>query len=278
MKPLSRAAAVLALGGLLAATLTGAQAQDAAIRVGVTPGPHAQIFDEIARLGAKRGLKITVIEISDYAVPDQALDAGDLQANSFQNQPYLDNQIANRGYHLSALGKTILLPMGIYSKKIKRVADLHDGATIGIPNDPTNAARALKLLQTAKLLTLKSSGYTIGVNDIAENPHHLVIRELNAAQLPRSLDDVDAACINGNYAATAGLAPNRDALVAEGGGVGEALRSPYSNVLVVRTSDLNAPWAKQLLALYHSTEIRATSSAISGARFSPRSRTEQDTH
>ncbi len=256
MTRISRAAAVAALAGLFAASLSGAQAQTTSIKVGVTPGPHAQIFDEIARLGAKRGLNITVIEISDYAVPNQALDAGDLQANSFQNQPYLDNQIANRGYKLTAIGKTILLPMGIYSRKIKHLADLHDGAVIGIPNDPTNAARALKLLQSAKLLKLSSSGFTIGVTDIAENPHHLVIRELNAAQLPRSLDDLDAACINGNYAATAGLAPNRDALVAEGGGVGEALHSPYSNVLVVRTADANAPWAKQLLALYHSTEIR----------------------
>jgi D-methionine transport system substrate-binding protein len=218
---ISRAAAVAALAGVFAASLTGAQAQTTSIKVGVTPGPHAQIFDEIARLGAKRGLNITVIEISDYAVPNQALDAGDLQANSFQNQPYLDNQIANRGYKLTAIGKTILLPMGIYSRKVKHLADLHDGAVIGIPNDPTNAARALKLLASAKLLRLSGMGFTIG-----------------------------------NYAATAGLAPNRDALVAEGGGVGEALHSPYSNVLVVRTADANAPWAKQLLALYHSTEIR----------------------
>jgi D-methionine transport system substrate-binding protein len=252
----TRRIAVTALAVFLAAPFLPARADAKTIRVGVTPGPHAQILDEIARLGAKRGIDIKVVEISDYAIPNQALDAGDLEANSFQNQPYLDDQIKNRGYKLTSVAKTILLPMGIYSKKVKHVADLRDGATIGIPNDPTNGARALKLLQTAKLIKLRSQGFTAGVNDISDNPHHLTIRELNAAQLPRSLDDLDAACINGNYAAAAGLAPNRDAIVAEGGGVGEALKSPYSNIIVVRTADQNQPWAKALVALYHSSEIR----------------------
>jgi D-methionine transport system substrate-binding protein len=252
---LSRSVALAALVASLALPCA-AGAQTKELRVGVTPGPHAQIMDQVAALAAKRGLTIKVIEISDYAVPNQALDAGDLEANSFQNQPYLDDQIKNRGYKIVALGKTILLPMGVYSKKIKHIADLRDGAIVGVPNDPTNEARALKLLQSAKLIKLRNASFTAGIADISDNPKHLVIRELNAAQLPRSLDDLDAACINGNYAATAGLAPNRDALVAEGGGVGEALRSPYSNVIAVRTADQNAAWAKQLVALYHSTEIR----------------------
>lgn len=255
MYRITRGVAVATIAAALLVPLA-AGADTSTITVGVTPGPHAQILDEVARVAAKHHVTIKVVEISDYAVPNQALDAGDLQANSFQNQPYLDDQIRNRGYKLTAIGKTILLPMGMYSKKVKHVADLHDGATIGIPNDPTNGARALKLLQSAKLIRLKSDGYTVGVADIADNPHHLVIRELNAAQLPRSLDDLDAGCINGNYAATAGLAPNRDAIVAEGGGVGEALRSPYSNILVVRTADANKPWAKQLVGFYHSSDIR----------------------
>ena len=255
MNRLSRTAALAALAAsLVLPSAAGAQTKE--LRIGVTPGPHAQIMDQVAALAAKRGLTIKVIEISDYAVPNQALDAGDLEANSFQNQPYLDDQIKNRGYKIVALGKTILLPMGVYSRKIKHIADLRDGATIGVPNDPTNEARALKLLQSAKLIKLRNASFTAGIADISDNPKHLVIRELNAAQLPRSLDDVDAACINGNYAATAGLAPNRDALVAEGGGVGEALHSPYSNVIAVRAADKDAAWAKQLVALYHSTEIR----------------------
>jgi len=252
---IARLTTLVALAAAIAIPAAG-NAQTKELRVGVTPGPHAQIMDQVAALAAKRGLTIKVIEISDYAVPNQALDAGDLEANSFQNQPYLDDQIKNRGYKIVALGKTILLPMGIYSRKIKHLGDLRDGAIVGVPNDPTNEARALKLLQSAKLIKLRSASFTAGIADISDNPKHLVIRELNAAQLPRSLDDLDAACINGNYAATAGLAPNRDALVAEGGGVGEALRSPYSNVIAVRAADQNAAWAKQLVALYHSSVIR----------------------
>ena len=256
MSPLVRVRALAALAAFtLAPTMIGA-ATPPVIRVGVTPGPHAEIFDQIAQLGAKRGLTIKVVEINDYAVPNAALDAGDLEANSFQNQPYLDDQVKARGYKLAVLGKTILLPMGIYSRKVKKLAELREGATIGVPNDPTNEARALKLLANAKLITLGSQSFTAGIADISANPHHLQIRELNAAQLPRSLDDVDAACINGNYAGAAGLSVARDALVAEGGGVGEALRSPYSNVLVVRAADKDQPWAKALLALYHSTTIR----------------------
>ena len=257
MNRTTRGFALLALAALLAAPALPARAADKTVRLGVTPGPHAQLADELARLGAKHGLQIKVVEISDYAVPNQALDAGDLDANSFQNPPYLNDQMKTRGYKLSAVGKTILLPMGVYSKKIKRVAELRDGAQIAVPNDPTNEARALKLLQSAKLLKLRSDGgFIIGLSDITDNPKHLQIRELNAAQTPRALDDVDAAVINGNYAATAGLTPNHDAIVAEGGGVGEALRSPYSNVIAVRSADRDQPWVKQLVALYHSSDMR----------------------
>jgi len=230
---------------------------DQTLKIGVTPGPHEAIVDEVARLGAKRGLSITVVPISDYAVPNAALDAGDLDANSFQNPPFLDQQISDRHFKISAVGKTIFLPMGIYSKKIKTLAALRDGAIVAIPNDPTNGARGLLLLQSAKLIALKDGGTRLSSPaDIVGNPKHIQIRELNAAQTPRSLDDLDAAAINGNYAATAGLAPNRDALFAEGGGVGEALRSVYSNVIAVRTADKDKPWVHALVALYHSTEIR----------------------
>jgi D-methionine transport system substrate-binding protein len=213
-------------------------------------------MDQVARIAAKHGLNVKVVEISDYAVPNQELDAGHLEANSFQNQPYLDDQVKNRGYKIMTIAKTILVPMRIYSKKVKHVADLRNGAVIAVPNDPTNEARALKLLQTAKLIKLRGNSFTAGVADITENPKQLQIRELNAAQTPRSLDDIDAACINGNYAATAGLTPNHDAIVAEGGSVGEALRSPYSNIIAVRDTDSNAPWARELVTIYHSSAIR----------------------
>lgn len=230
---------------------------DQTLRIGVTPGPHEAIVDEVARLAAKRGLTITVIPISDYAVPNAALDAGDLEANSFQNPPFLDQQVADRHFQIVAVAKTIFLPMGIYSKKIHDLSALRDGAIVAIPNDPTNGARGLLLLQSAKLIKLKNGGTRLSSpDDIVDNPKHIQIRELNAAQTPRSLDDLDAAAINGNYAATAGLLPNRDALFAEGGGVGEALHSVYSNVIAVRTADKDKPWVRQLVALYHSNEIR----------------------
>lgn len=256
----TRSRSLLVLAALIASLgvpQPGVAQQTKTLKIGVTPGPHEQIVDEVAKIAAKQGLTIQVVSITDYAVPNQALDSGDLDANSFQNPPFLDKQIADRGFHLTAIGKTIFLPMGVYSKKIKSLRDLRDGAQVAIPNDPTNGARGLLLLQSAKLIKLKNGGTRLsGVNDIVGNPKHLVIRELNAAQTPRSLDDLDAATINGNYAATAGLSPTRDAIFAEGGGVGEALRSVYANVLVVRTADKNAPWAKQLVAIYHSNAIR----------------------
>jgi D-methionine transport system substrate-binding protein len=245
------------VASLFVALSIPANAQTKTIKIGVTPGPHAQIAGEVAALGAKRGLTIQIVEISDYAVPNQALAAGELDANSFQNAPYLDDQINAHGYKLVAIGKTVLVPMGIYAKKRKHLADLRDGAQIAIPNDPTNEFRALELLQTAKLIRLRTDGNSSALTDIVENPKHLQIREMNAAQTVHSLDDLDAACVNGNYAATAGLVPNRDAIFSEGGGEGEASRSPYSNIIVVRAADRNAAWAKELVALYQSGEIRA---------------------
>ncbi|MGD0473938.1 MAG: MetQ/NlpA family ABC transporter substrate-binding protein [Candidatus Velthaea sp.] len=251
----SHLAALLAI--FMSLATSSAVLADQTIKVGVTPGPHEEILDEVSRLGAKQGLSIQVIPISDYAVPNAALDAGDLDANSFQNPPFLAKQIADRHFNIVAVGKTIFLPMGIYSKKIRTLGALTDGAVVAIPNDPTNGARALLLLQSAKLIRLKDGGNRLSSpQDIVDNPKHLTIRELNAAQTPRSLDDLDAAAINGNYAATAGLAPSRDALFSEGGGVGEALQSVYSNIIAVRTVDQGKPWVAQLVAVYHSSAIR----------------------
>jgi D-methionine transport system substrate-binding protein len=254
----TRVRALITLIAALVALGTGSAVRaDQTLKVGVTPGPHEEILDEVARLSAKKGLAIQVIPISDYAVPNAALDAGDLDANSFQNPPFLAKQIADRHYNIVAVGKTIFLPMGIYSKRIQTLGALPDGGVVAIPNDPTNGARALLLLQSAKLIRLKDGGTRLSSpSDIIDNPKHLTLRELSAAQTPRALDDLDAAAINGNYAATAGLAPSRDALFAEGGGVGEALRSVYSNIIAVRTADQGKPWVKELVSIYHSNAIR----------------------
>ena len=222
------------------------------IKVGVTPGEHAQIMEKVKEVAAQKGLNIEILEFSDYVVPNQALADGDLNANSFQHQPYLDNQIADRGFDLVSVGKTITTPMGVYSKKVKSLGDLADGATVAIPNDPTNGGRALLVLAKEGLIKVNpDAGVKAGPADVTENPKNIQFSELDAAQLPRSLDDVDAAVINTNYALEAGLHPNSDAIAIEG------RESPYANLIVVRSADKDAPWVKTLVESYHDDSIKA---------------------
>jgi D-methionine transport system substrate-binding protein len=221
------------------------------IKVGVTPGEHAQIMEKVAEVAKTKGLNIEIVEFSDYVVPNQALADGDIQANSFQHQPYLDNQIADRKFDLVSIGTTITTPMGVYSKKVKSLDELKDGATVAIPNDPTNGGRALLVLASKGLIKFKENpGIKVTVADIVENPKNIEFAEIDAAQLPRSLEDVDAAVINTNYAMEAGLHPKTDAIAIEGE------KSPYANVIVVRAADKDAPWAKTLVESYHDESIR----------------------
>lgn len=222
------------------------------IKVGVTPGEHAQIMEKVKEVAAKNGLNIEILEFSDYVVPNQALADGDLNANSFQHQPYLDNQIADRGFDLVSVGKTITTPMGVYSKKVKSLGELAEGATVAIPNDPTNGGRALLVLAKEGLIKVNPEvGLKAGPADITENPKNIQFAELDAAQLPRSLDDVDAAVINTNFALEAGLHPKNDAIAIEGS------ESPYANVIVVRSADKDAPWVKTLVESYHDESIKS---------------------
>ncbi len=162
-------------------------------------------------------------------LPNQAVNDGDLDMNSFQHQPYLDNQVRDRGYKLVTVGKSIILPMGIYSDKVKTLADLKKGDRVGLPNDPTNGGRALLLMQHAGLIKLDpKAGLRAGVPDIVENPKGLKFVELDAAQLPRAIPDLAAAAVNTNYAIQAGLVPTRDGLIVEGA------ESPYACVVVVQ--------------------------------------------
>ncbi len=234
----------------LAALFAGsALAED--IKVGVTAGEHAQIMEKVKEVAATKGLNIDIIEFSDYVVPNQALADGDLNANSFQHQPYLDNQIADRGFKIVSVGTTITTPMGVYSKKVKSLDELKDGATVGIPNDPTNGGRALLVLASKGLIKVnEAAGLKVGPADVTENPKNIKFAELDAAQLPRSLDDVDAAVINTNYALEAGLHPKSDAIAIEGE------KSPYANVIAVREQDKDAPWVKTLVESYHDDSIR----------------------
>jgi len=236
----------------LTATLSGAAfAQDKPLKVGVTGGPHAQIFEFVKKVAERDGLQIQIVEFSDYVQPNAALAAGDLDLNSYQHLPYLQQQIKDRGYKFVSVAYTVTFPMGIYSKKVKSLSDLGDGARIGVPNDPTNDGRALLLLQSKGLLKLKAdAGLKATALDIAENPKKFKIIELDAAQLPRALGDLDAAAINGNYAESAGLDPARDSIAIEGPA------GPYANIIAVREQDKDKPWVAKLLKAYRSDEVK----------------------
>jgi D-methionine transport system substrate-binding protein len=228
-----------------------AQAQTQSIKVGVTGGPHAEIMEQVKKVAAKDGLKVEVIEFSDYVQPNAALASGDLDANSYQHKPYLDAQIKDRGYKITHVGYTITEPMGVFSTKIKTLTALKSGARVGVPNDPTNGGRALLLLQAQGLFKLKAgAGLNATPLDIASNPKKIRIVELDAAQLPRSLSDLDAAVINGNYAQQAGLKPATDAIAIEGP------TGPYANLIAVRTQDKAQPWVAKLLKAYQSPEVK----------------------
>ena len=237
---------------LAAGLSTGALAQDKTIKVGVTAGPHAQIFEQVKKVAAKDGLKVQVVEFSDYVQPNAALAAGDLDANAYQHQPYLDAQIKDRGYKLVTVFNTVNFPIGLYSKKFKTLEALKDGAKFGIPNDPTNGGRVLLLLQDKGLIQLKDgAGLKATPLDVVSNPKKLKFVELDAAQLARSLDDLDAAAINTNFAISAGLNPKTDSIAQENA------KGPYVNILVVRVADQDKPWVAQLRKAYQSPEIRA---------------------
>lgn len=236
------------------------------LRVGVMSGTEADLM-QIAKNVAleKYGLHVKLIEFTDYSLPNQALADGSIDVNMFQHMPFF---VAWNNVHHAALvpvGKGFIYPMGIYSYKVDRVSDLSQGAIIAIPNDPTNEARALLLLQSAKLITLKP-GTTIAstTNDIASNPLHLKIKSLDSASLPRVLPDVDAAVINTNFAIPAGLFPTRgdntsshyDAIYLEN------KDSLYANIFVARKSMENSHRIQELINAFHSPQVVAAAQSI----------------
>jgi D-methionine transport system substrate-binding protein len=242
---------LLVLAAASAASPSRALAADV-VRLGVTAGAHAQIAEVAKKVAAREGLEIRIVEFQDYIQPDAALDAGELDANSYQHRPFLESQIQARGYRISAVGDTVTFPMGFYSRRVKSLAALAPGARVGIQNDPSNSGRALQLLQKAGAIRLKpGAGIGATTADIVENPKGLRIVQLEAAQLARSLEDLDAAAINTNYALQAGLLPARDAIAIEDA------KSPYANLLAVRTADKDKPWVARLVRAYQSPEVRA---------------------
>lgn len=227
----------------LSATLACSFAANAGtVSVGATPVPHAEILEFVKPMLAKEGVDLKIVEFNDYVQPNLATDDGEINANFFQHQPYLDAFAKDHGVDLVSIAKIHVEPMGVYSKKIKDLKDLKEGALVAIPNDPTNGGRALLLLASANLITLEDpTNIQSTVLDIKENKLNLEFKELEAAQLPRSLEDVDIAIINTNFALPANLDPSKDALLIEG------KDSPYANILVANKESANTEDMQKLV-------------------------------
>lgn len=248
MRRLTLITAILAIIALVGGV---AGAADAPIKVGATPVPHAEILEFIKPFLAEVGVDLQIVEFTDYVQPNLALSDGELDANFFQHIPYLETFSADHRLDLAVLVKVHIEPMGLYSHRVDSLEELRDGAVIAIPNDVTNGGRALLLLEQAGLIKLsEGAGISATVFDIVENPRNIRFQELDAAFLPRALDDVDLAVINTNYALEAGLVPLRDALVIEGA------ESPYVNVVAVRTGDESKPELQKLAEVLTRPEVR----------------------
>jgi len=241
----------LALGlALMTMTVPALAAEEAPLRVGTSAGPYAVILDHVVLLARAQGLDIKVFEFTDYTIPNEALFRGDLDVSNFQHRPYLENANRTRGYDIVPLTTSIITPLGIYSQKLKTLADLPDGAQVAMPNDPSNGARALLLFQSAGLITLRpGADVSATVLDISTNRKHLKFLELDAAQLPRSLGDVAAAAVNMNYAVSAGLDPKK-ALFLEG------KDSRFALVFTTRQKDKDDPRVAKLITIYRSPEVK----------------------
>jgi D-methionine transport system substrate-binding protein len=218
------------------------------IKVGASPVPHKEILEVVKPLLEKKGYKLEITEFTDYVQPNLAVNDGQLDANFFQHVPYLQNMVKEKNLALDYTVKVHLEPMGLYSKKVKSLTEIKDGASIAVPNDPTNEARALRVLENAGLIKLKS-GDLVTALDVTENKKNLKFKELEAAQLPRTLDDVDAAVINGNYALEAKLSP-KDAIAVE------SKDSPFANILAVKKADKDKDYIKALSEALTSPEVK----------------------
>lgn len=244
-------AALLALCLALCLSACAAPQEDTTLVVGASPAPHAEILEFVKPMLAEQGIDLQIEEFTDYVLPNQALESGDLDANYFQHLPYLLNYNESTGATLVSAGSIHFEPLGIYAGKSQDLSSIPDGAVIAVPNDATNEGRALLLLEAQGLITLDdSSNLTATPNNIVDNPKNLEFQELEAATIPSVLADVDLAVINSNYALGAGLNPTTDALAIE------SSDSPYVNVLVVKEGNENNEAIQALVDALHSDTIR----------------------
>jgi D-methionine transport system substrate-binding protein len=255
MKKKSFTAALLAtlLVAFSIATLQFSHAAEKTLRIGIMSGEDEDVWRVAAANAAKHGLSIKVTTFSDYTQPNEALSVHDLDANSFQHKPYLDAQVKARGYRIVPVGFTYVQPIGLYSRKVKSVGELRDGAAIGVPNDPSNEGRALLLLQAQGLIALRADvGLLPTARDIAKNPRHLQIRELDAGIIGRAIGDLDAAVVNTDWAIKSGIRIPQERIAQEvvGG-------NPYRNFIAVNEKDVDAPWVHALVDSYQQPNVAA---------------------
>lgn len=226
-------------------------AEQTHIKVGVTAGPHEEIMNKVKEVAKGQGLDVEVVVFNDYVQPNQALDKGNLDMNSFQTISFLEKFNEDHKTKIVEIAKTVTFPMGLYSTKHKKVEEIPNGGVVGIQNDPTNRARALLLYQAAGLIKLKDGvGNKATPLDIVENPKNLQFKELEAAFLARSLNNVEVASINTNFAMEAGYSPKKDAIFSE------TSDSPYVNILAVNEKDKDNPAFKKLAEIYRSEEVK----------------------
>ena len=231
-----------------------AEGEAVKIKIGATPSPHAEILEAAKDALKEKGVEIEIVTYNDYVQPNLATDQGQIDANYFQHQPYLDDFNKENNTHVVSVGKIHYEPFGIYAGKSKDLKNIQDGAKIAVPNDTTNEARALLLLEANGIIKLKDgAGLTATKQDIVENPHNVELYEVEAAQIPRSLDSVDFACMNGNFAIQANYKPS-EALAAEKSD-SEAAQT-YANIIAVAEKNKDAAWAKTLVEVLTSKEIQ----------------------
>ena len=226
---------------------------DGVLTVGVTGGPHEELVGKVAELAEEQGLDFTIETkvFSDYVMPNVALSEGELDLNSFQTEPFFDEMNKTRNLDLVRVGGTVTFPMGIYSLDYTDVNELPDGARIGLPSDPTNSGRALALFEQAGLIQVEEGvGLQATVMNIAENERNFEFIELDSAQIPRQLGELDAAAINTNFALEAGYIPAEDSIFIE------PTDSPFVNLVASRTENENDEAITQFLEIYHSDEVK----------------------
>lgn len=251
IKPLLFASLVFVLLSSIVHAIPEKQHQQNSLRVGIISGPSEKVLQVAQKLALKRyQLHLKIITFNDYILPNTALNNGDIDANIFQHIPFLETQIKARGYQLTPIAKTFVYPMGFYSKKISQLSELKENAVVAIPNDPSNEARSLLILQKYGLIKLKSNSESLAnIRDIISNPLHLKLTTLDAAQLPRVFQDAALVALTNDFVGQAGLSI-KQAILHEGAD------SPYANVIVVRSEDKNNPLFKELITIMHSKEVQ----------------------